>query len=200
MSEQSPDQSLNTPVGYKGHVISSVVNELTEVARKYHAQEQLRQRISTIIAPLLEGGPLEVDEVTPHTLAGFRAVFYDQHHRHPTEQEIWNAAIKSWRDLHPESKSDPLFPFNAYDPASFPGYRLVKANDSYKEGCVYKVEHSWTNTQACWSSHTTEQLLAEEHPTPPAGYALIQESEPNGIVFTSKESQDTYFAAQANRV
>jgi len=37
-----------------------------------------------------------------HSLGGFRGGFYGTHGRHPTDQEIWNAAIRSWRDLHPD--------------------------------------------------------------------------------------------------
>jgi hypothetical protein len=36
----------------------------------------------------------------PHSLAGFRGAFTSINKRKPTEQEIWDAAIRSWRDLH----------------------------------------------------------------------------------------------------
>jgi hypothetical protein len=39
----------------------------------------------------------------PHSLGGFRGAFESEHGRKPTEQEIWNAAICSWRDLHPQA-------------------------------------------------------------------------------------------------
>lgn len=35
----------------------------------------------------------------PHTLAGFKASFYSLHGCDATDREIWDAAIRSWRDL-----------------------------------------------------------------------------------------------------
>ncbi len=47
-----------------------------------------------------------------HTLAGFKAGFFSGHGRQPKEQEIWNHAIRSWRDLnchYPDTK-DTILP------------------------------------------------------------------------------------------
>lgn len=44
-----------------------------------------------------------MSENIPHSLGGFRGSFESEHGRKPTEQEIWNAAIRSWRDLHPQA-------------------------------------------------------------------------------------------------
>jgi hypothetical protein len=46
-----------------------------------------------------------MSENIPHSLGGFRGAFESEHGRKPTEQEIWNAAICSWRDLT-KQKSD----------------------------------------------------------------------------------------------
>lgn len=46
-----------------------------------------------------------MSENIPHSLGGFRGAFESEHGRKPTEQEIWNAAIRSWRDLT-KQKSD----------------------------------------------------------------------------------------------
>lgn len=46
-----------------------------------------------------------MSENIPHSLAGFRGAFESEHGRKPTEQEIWNHAIRSWRDLT-QQKSD----------------------------------------------------------------------------------------------
>ena len=40
-----------------------------------------------------------MSENIPHSLGGFRGAFESEHGRKPTEQEIWNAAIRSWRDI-----------------------------------------------------------------------------------------------------
>jgi len=37
-------------------------------------------------------------EHIPHTCGGFSGAFYSQHKRMPTAQEIWDAAIRSYRD------------------------------------------------------------------------------------------------------
>lgn len=42
--------------------------------------------------PELAANPLVV---VPHTLAGFKGAFYCQHRRAPTEQEIFNAGVRS---------------------------------------------------------------------------------------------------------
>lgn len=46
-----------------------------------------------------------MSENIPHSLGGFRGAFESEHRRKPTEQEIWNAAIRSWRDIT-RQKSD----------------------------------------------------------------------------------------------
>ena len=46
-----------------------------------------------------------MSENIPHSLGGFRGAFESEHGRKPTEQEIWNAAIRSWRDIT-RQKSD----------------------------------------------------------------------------------------------
>lgn len=46
--------------------------------------------------------------VVPHTLAGFRAAFLSRFNRQPNEQEIWGAAIRSWRDLTDPNKAKEL--------------------------------------------------------------------------------------------
>jgi len=38
-------------------------------------------------------------EPVPHSCAGFLGAFESDHQRKPTPQEVWNAAIRSWRDL-----------------------------------------------------------------------------------------------------
>lgn len=43
-----------------------------------------------------------------HSLGGFRAGFQSEFKRKPTEQEIWNHAIRSWRDLNTGSKAEPV--------------------------------------------------------------------------------------------
>lgn len=48
----------------------------------------------------LQSGDLNTSIVS-HTLAGFTAVFISEFKRHPKHQEIWNNAIRSWRDLNP---------------------------------------------------------------------------------------------------
>jgi hypothetical protein len=50
--------------------------------------------------------PAEPEHVS-HSLGGFRAGFESLHGRPPTEQEIWNAAIRSWRDLNPAAAVQP---------------------------------------------------------------------------------------------
>lgn len=50
----------------------------------------------------LEAGDLNTSHVA-HTLAGFTAGFISEFKRHPKHQEIWNNAIRSWRDLNPTS-------------------------------------------------------------------------------------------------
>ena len=44
---------------------------------------------------------LETQYGIAHSLGGFRGGFASEHARNPTEQEIWNHAIRSWRDLNP---------------------------------------------------------------------------------------------------
>lgn len=46
-----------------------------------------------------------MSENIPHSLGGFRGAFESEHGRKPTGQEIWNAAIRSWRDIT-RQKSD----------------------------------------------------------------------------------------------
>lgn len=46
-----------------------------------------------------------MSENIPHSLGGFRGAFESEHGRKPTEYEIWNAAIRSWRDIT-RQKSD----------------------------------------------------------------------------------------------
>ena len=46
-----------------------------------------------------------MSENIPHSLGGFRGAFESEHGRKPTDQEIWNAAIRSWRDIT-RQKSD----------------------------------------------------------------------------------------------
>jgi len=48
----------------------------------------------------------EESENIAHSLAGFKGGFIALHRRQPTEQDIWNHAIKSWRDLNPISSPD----------------------------------------------------------------------------------------------
>jgi hypothetical protein len=50
--------------------------------------------------------PAEPEHVS-HSLGGFRGGFESLHGRPPTEQEIWNAAIRSWRDLNPAAAVQP---------------------------------------------------------------------------------------------
>lgn len=45
--------------------------------------------------------PQETSHGIAHSLAGFRGGFHSQYGRNPTDQEIWNHAIRSWRDLNP---------------------------------------------------------------------------------------------------
>jgi hypothetical protein len=42
--------------------------------------------------------PAPSDLMTPHTMAGFRGGFISLHRRTPTEQEIWNAGVRSGID------------------------------------------------------------------------------------------------------
>ena len=44
-------------------------------------------------------------EFIPHSLAGFVGCFISRHNRKPTEQEIWDHAIRSWRDLNARSET-----------------------------------------------------------------------------------------------
>jgi len=63
-------------------------------------------------------GAQGVAEVTQHgiahSLGGFRGGFASEHGRKPTEQEIWNHAIRAWRDLNPATTA----PAQAEQPAS----------------------------------------------------------------------------------
>lgn len=51
--------------------------------------------------------PQETSHGIAHSLGGFRGGFHCQFGRMPTEQEIWNHAIRSWRDLHPAAPQPP---------------------------------------------------------------------------------------------
>lgn len=47
---------------------------------------------------------------TPHTLAGFKASFFVEHRRQPTEQEIFDAGMRAGRDLKWTTPSRPSAP------------------------------------------------------------------------------------------
>lgn len=53
--EINPPASPEAPAAPKDHEIRELVNKLTEVARDYHATEQLRERIAGLVVPLARG-------------------------------------------------------------------------------------------------------------------------------------------------
>ena len=55
----------------------------------------LQQAIAQPVSPAME-----TQHGIAHTCAGFHGGFTSEHGRKPTEQEIWNHAIRSWRDLN----------------------------------------------------------------------------------------------------
>jgi hypothetical protein len=50
---------------------------------------------------------VETQHGIAHSLAGFKGGFFSENKRQPTEQEIWNHAIRSWCDLHPTTTAMP---------------------------------------------------------------------------------------------
>jgi hypothetical protein len=53
--EINPPASPEAPAAPKDHEIRELVNKLTEVARDYHATEQLRERIAGLVVPFARG-------------------------------------------------------------------------------------------------------------------------------------------------
>jgi hypothetical protein len=57
----------------------------------------------------LAAAPQAEPQHTPHTVGGFRGWMVGLNGRTPTEQEIWDAAIRSYRDLaEPQPEREPL--------------------------------------------------------------------------------------------
>lgn len=72
--------------------------------------DELRERVRKIadiqFTPAAEPAPQFPESFVPHSLGGFRGAFYDMARRMPTEQEIWCAGIRSWRDLTEKNFKD----------------------------------------------------------------------------------------------
>jgi hypothetical protein len=56
---------------------------------------------------MVAAAPAPSDAMTPHTMPGFRGGFISLHRRTPTEQEIWNAGVRSGIDRTAPAPSAP---------------------------------------------------------------------------------------------
>lgn len=93
-------------------------------------------------------------EVTPHTLGGFRGAFQSMFGTPPTEQEIWNAAIRSWRDLKGDFKEEKLPPFGSNRAAAF---ALYEGPFHFNHGYIYD------NNSQMVADHGGSEDLVETH-------------------------------------
>jgi hypothetical protein len=72
---------------------------LRTISLGLHRADALKQEFDHMNELLQRYEASETHYGVAHSLAGFRAGFESEHKRKPTEQEIWNHAIRSYRDL-----------------------------------------------------------------------------------------------------
>ena len=110
----------------------------------------------------------------PHSLGGFRGAFESEHGRKPTEQEIWNAAIISWRDLC-QPASNMLAP-EQVEAAWRAGWAACR--DAEYVGQEAENE-AWGMSQTCanadWENAAPKQAepIVNKSLTAPDGYKLV---------------------------
>ena len=57
LSQPCPDALVPVAEPVKDHVIAQTVNELRDIAVKFHGAQQLRERIAHVVVPLLQATP-----------------------------------------------------------------------------------------------------------------------------------------------